>query len=237
MLFIIHKLFPGEKPGAERFYRKFMNSEHFFLQAVSPKIAEEIYNRYMVTDFPPAERKPLAMILQGMLKGNYEFLGLYAADQTLAGYAVLVTERGQSAALLDYYAVLPQNRCGGVGSAGLALLRQYYAGRLDNILIESEYPAEAPDPALAERRLGFYARAGCRKTSIAERLFGVRYTIFSLDCSASGAKRTSQQLEEDLRRIYAGMIPEPAFSLRVQFGENAAVFQAPQAWDSETSSR
>ena len=137
-----------------------MTTTQFYLQPVSLQQAQQIYEQHMTRDFPPAELKPFAMIRQGMQQGSYDFLALYRADDTLMGYAVLVAEPGQPAALLDYYAVLPQTRGGGVGAAGLQLLRQYYAAQKDSILIESEYPAEAPDPAAARRRIGFYQRHG-----------------------------------------------------------------------------
>ncbi len=190
------------------------------LRPVLPEEAAVIYEQHMVRDFPDSERKPFAMIREGMERGTYDFLALQNG-QGLAGYAALVAEPEQSAILLDYYAVLPTLRGSGAGTAGLALLRQYYAGKRDNILIESEHPDEAPDSALAERRLGFYTRAGCRATGIAERLFGVRYDIFSLDCSAQGAARSTPLLQNDLEALYRHMIPEPAFSLNVQFGDAA----------------
>lgn len=200
------------------------------LEPVSTQDAAEIYEEYMISDFPPSERKPFAMIRQGMETGEYEFLALRDTFG-LAGYAVLVLEQGRKAALLDYYAVVPQRRCSGTGALGLSLLRKYYAQRLDNILIESEHPDEAPNPALAGRRLGFYERAGCRATPIAERLFGVRYIIFSLDCTDQGAARSVQELEKSLREIYGSMIPEPARQKFVRFGDEALKPCPPMDWE------
>lgn len=207
-----------------------MTTTQFYLQPVSLQQAQQIYEQHMTRDFPPAELKPFAMIRQGMQQGSYDFLALYRTDDALMGYAVLVAEPGQPAALLDYYAVLPQTRGSGVGAAGLQLLRQYYAPQKDSILIESEYPAEAPDPALAERRLGFYIRGGARKTSIAERLFGVRYTIFSLDCSAQGSARSESELEQALQGIYRRMIPGTVCAQAVQFGAEAIPYRPTVEW-------
>ena len=100
-----------------------MTTTQFYLQPVSLQQAQQIYEQHMTRDFPPAELKPFAMIRQGMQQGSYDFLALYRTDDTLMGYAVLVAEPGQPAALLDYYAVLPQTRGSGVGAAGLQLLR------------------------------------------------------------------------------------------------------------------
>lgn len=207
--------------------RKFME---LTLKAVDTSAAQNIYEKHMIRDFPPAERKPFAMIREGMENGSYEFLALQTQNE-LAGYAVLVSQGRQSAVLLDYYAVVPPLRGQGTGAAGLALLRQYYSGKKENILIESEYPGEAPDPALAERRLAFYARAGCRGTAIAERLFGVRYNIFSLDCSEKGAARSVQRLENDLAQIYKAMMPPEVFAKYVQFGKAALPARPPIEWE------
>ena len=76
-------------------------------------------------------------------------------------------------ALLDYLCVSPARRNGGLGAAILEKLREAEADTV--IFGESEIPCYAPDPAMAERRLGFYARSGARTAGYDTAMFGVPY--------------------------------------------------------------
>jgi len=76
-------------------------------------------------------------------------------------------------ALLDYLCVSPARRGDGAGGEILRLMRKLYAGW--TILAESESPAEAPDTALAKRRLGFYDRSHALLAGYDTEAFGVRY--------------------------------------------------------------
>ena len=88
--------------------------------------AQTIYETYMVQDFPPSELKPFASVQGLMRRGLYEPLALYA-DGALAAYAWLVVLPGCPGALLDYFAVLPERRGGGVGTRALQALAGHYA--------------------------------------------------------------------------------------------------------------
>ena len=63
----------------------------------------EIYQSHLVEDFPAGEVKPLAHMLEGRKKGQYEAYGLFEKD-TLKGYAYFIKNSTQPAALLDYLA-------------------------------------------------------------------------------------------------------------------------------------
>ena len=72
-----------------------------------------------------------------------------------------------------YLCVSPARRNGGLGAAILEKLRE---AETDTVIFgESEIPCYAPDPAMAERRLGFYARSGARTAGYDTAMFGVPY--------------------------------------------------------------
>lgn len=175
--------------------------------------AREIYETRMVEDFPPDELKPFRSIEQAIRAGLYEPLAFFR-DGALAAYAFQVAVPGCRSALLDYFAVLPALRGGGVGTEALRDLAAWYAPRLADLIIECEHPAEAPDPAAARRRIGFYLRAGARATALESRLFGVRYYICALPC---GADAPDAELNEDLRTIYRTIVPDPYYRGNVIF--------------------
>lgn len=175
----------------------------------------DVYDRWMKTDFPPEELKPYGSMAQMMAKGWYEPLAL-VEEQTgeMSAYAFQTTVPGCRCALLDYFAVLPALRGKGAGTAALGALAEHYAGWMDALIIECEHPAEAPDPEVARRRIGFYLRAGARTTAIESRLFGVRYLVLALPC---GGTVTDAAVSADLRRIYGQTVPEPYYRGNVIF--------------------
>ena len=116
--------------------------------------------------------------------------------------------------LLDYFAVLPQYRGSGVGTAVLKELAAYYAPRKQSLIIECEHPAEAPEPAVARRRIGFYLRAGAHAAAMESRLFGVRYQIYSLP---AGGLAKDEEIHCDLQELYRTMVPEPYYRGNVNF--------------------
>jgi len=116
--------------------------------------------------------------------------------------------------LLDYFAVLPQYRGSGVGTAVLKELAAYYAPRKQSLIIECEHPAEAPEPAVARRRIGFYLRAGAHAAAMESRLFGVRYQIYSLP---AGGLAKDEEIHRDLQELYRTMVPEPYYRGNVNF--------------------
>jgi len=117
-----------------------------------------VYLNEMRRDFPPTELKPLSMVLNSEAVGDSHTWGVYDGE-TLVAYLLMVRPRGATVSQLDYFAVLPACRAAGLGAKLLAALPGKEAGA-DAILIEAELPEKADDPAMAVRRLGFYARCG-----------------------------------------------------------------------------
>ena len=132
------------------------------IKRLSPAGCEELYHTALPRDFPAAECKPFAEIRRLLEAGVYEPLLLTDDAGARLAYAWQVVLPGQRTALLDYFAVRCDLRGSGVGTAALQLIRDYYALRVQDLLLECEHPAEAPDPAVARRRIGFYLRAGAR---------------------------------------------------------------------------
>ncbi len=176
---------------------------------------KEVYDRRMTADFPPSELKPYQDMKRLMEKGWYEPLTLvHETTGAMAAYAFQTVIPGCRCALLDYFAVLPELRGQGTGTAALSALAEHYARRLDGLIIECEHPAEAPDPAAARRRIGFYLRAGARATAIESRLFGVRYLVLALPCRDTVSEAA---VSADLRRIYRLTVPDPYYRGNVIF--------------------
>ena len=160
-----------------------------------------VYRDHVKADFPPAERKPLAMIEAQVRTGQYDTLGLFRGEELLA-YAFLWRDKAGRCVLLDYLAVCRGGRGQGTGSAFLEQLKDHYGG-FDGLLVE----AEAEDPkageeanALRRRRIGFYRRCGFRMLDYRARLFGVTYSMLAsgtlTDADALAAHRRHYRLDQ-----------------------------------------
>ena len=120
-------------------------------------------------------------------------------------------------ALLDYLCVAADRRNGGLGSVILEKLRETEGDTV--IFGESEIPRYAPDPAMAERRLGFYARNGARTAVYDTEMFGVPYkTLYWAEGDVDEAA-----LMEEHRFVYANTFAPDKFAryVRIPFDPQA----------------
>ncbi len=178
------------------------------LKNQTPDVAINTFHTHMQRDFPQSEIKPWEIAMDLYRRGIYEMLEAWE-DGKMVGYVWTVCPAGD-AVLIDYLAVLPEFRGSGVGSRMLNALRRRYQNGGKILLLESEYPQEAPDLEIARRRLGFYARAGFADTGVQVRLFGVRFCILSP--VGEGAKWR-------MTEIYRAMFPEELYHQAVEFLE------------------
>lgn len=139
-----------------------------------------LYETDLCRDFPASERKPLAMILAAEARGSAHSWGVFEGEN-LAAYLLMVRPEGCPISHLDYFAVLPDRRAGGLGAQLLAQLPAHEPGARA-IVIEAEWPEKAEDEAMAHRRLGFYARAGAVDTGWTEHLFDAWFRVLVLPC-------------------------------------------------------
>lgn len=154
----------------------------------------KVYNTDMKESFPAAELKPLAAIEKMWREGWYKPYCLFD-DDALVGVAFLWLGH-PGWALLDYLCVTAGRRNDGFGSQILRLLPR--AEPRTVIFGEAEAPAHAPDPAMAERRLGFYARSGLRTAGYDSEVFGVHYkTLYLADREVD-----DDELMEEHRFVY-----------------------------------
>ena len=130
----------------------------------------------MKESFPAAELKPLRNMERMWADGWYRPWCLFDGDNIVGEAFLWLGHPGW--ALLDYLCVAPGCRNGGLGSVILQKLREREADTV--IFGESEAPADAPDPEMAERRLGFYARNGLRMAGYDTEMFGVHYKTLYL---------------------------------------------------------
>lgn len=163
--------------------------------------ASDIYERYMVTHFPPDEMVPFRLMEQHMEKGAYFPYGYYKDDR-LIGYTYVI--RKGKKLLLDYFAVLEQYRREGYGSL---ILKQLEAtlSEGETLMIELEQPdhEEAEMRQLQFRRISFYVRNGAKGAGATEMLNGCTYRLFTL-----GEPLYGDRAVEAMREIYETYLSE-----------------------------
>lgn len=131
--------------------------------------------------FPERERVPFRIFTD---PARYELLAL-EEDGAFRGFAACRERQGLAS--LIYFAVLPAFRSRGLGGEALEAIARRFAGTRLFIDIENPFE-EAPDRALRERRLRFYARHGFEDTGITEAWQGVNYRILSLGGAVTAAE-------------------------------------------------
>ena len=172
-----------------------------------------VYLDEMRRDFPRTELKPLSMILNGEASGAGHTWGVFDGD-TLAAYLVMVRPEGCRASLLDYFAVVPAYRASGIGTDLLAALPAHEQDA-EVILIEAELPDRAEDSAMAERRLGFYARCGALDTDWTEYFIEAWFCILALPRAGQGVD--VDRAIEALRECYSSVISPAEMEKYIHF--------------------
>ena len=131
------------------------------LKLPTPEQLRLVYDRDLREAFPQAELKPLANMEKMWSEGWYKPYCLFEGEEILGEAFLWLGHPGW--ALLDYLCVSPAARNGGLGAAMLKELSRVEA---DSVIFgECEAPEDAPDPEMARRRLGFYARNGLRTSA------------------------------------------------------------------------
>jgi len=196
------------------------------LKLASPEQTALAYRQDMESAFPPAELKPLENILAMCREGRYRPWCLFDGEELVGECFLWLGHPGW--ALLDYLCVAESHRNAGAGALILSELRRVEPETV--ILIESEAPIHAPDPVMAERRLGFYARNGCRTAGYDTDIFGVHYKTLYL----SGHTVPDGELEREHRFIYESAFSREKYRRYVRIprdpGEGARL-QVP--WDQD----
>lgn len=186
------------------------------LKLATPEQVREIYERDLKVSFPPAELKPVKNILEMMEAGCYRPWCLFDGEEIVGECFLWLGRPGW--ALLDYLCVSPKCRNGGLGSVILQKLREAEGDTV--IFGESESPADAPDPAMAERRLGFYARNGLRTAGYDTEMFGVHYKTLYL----AAAEVDEAALMREHRFVYENTFAADKFRkyVRIPYDPDAA---------------
>lgn len=180
----------------------------------------QIYETLLRPAFPPAELKPLSSMESLLEDGGYAPLVLADGDGFLGACFLWLGVPGW--ALLDYLCVHPDRRSGGCGAEMLRLMREAYPDWV--ILAEAETPALSPDPAMAERRLGFYARNQASMAQYESEAFGVRYKTLYW----SAAPVSEEALMRQHRFIYESCFDPEVFKKYVRIPRPANAPPMPQ---------
>lgn len=185
---------------------------------------EMVYERDLRVSFPAAELKPLRIIRRMLDDGLYRPWCLFDGEKIIGECFLWLGEPGW--ALLDYLCVSPAYRNGGTGALILEKMRQRERDTV--ILGESELPRFAPDPAMAERRLGFYARNGARTAGYDTEMFGVPYkTLYWSD-----EPLPDQRVMEAHRAIYLSRFSPEKYAKYVRIPRQPDAEPLPKvAWN------
>ncbi len=166
---------------------------------------KQIYKAYIRHDFPRSERRPFSSMEKMTNEGKYASYGYYGNGGLLAYACFILTEDGKYA-VMDYFAVVPNLRGRGTGSAFLQELKEWMpAGQ--GAFIEAESPDTAKtdeEAAIRQRRIHFYLSNGAELTGSKCLLFGVDYNILYISCDRAviSAEQMHQTVEDVYREIY-----------------------------------
>ena len=158
----------------------------------------DIINIHMNRDFPADELRPEWTFRNMIEEGSCRFYGLFDGE-VLVAYGNIVN--GVVSNLLDYFAVVPEFRCRGIGTIALSELMKV----CDGLILEVENPDYATDiktEKLRRRRIEFYKRMGAVESGISGRALGVEYLVLFI-----GKRRDFARLGIELRELYRTLYP------------------------------
>ncbi|MGL5437875.1 MAG: selenium cofactor biosynthesis protein YqeC [Lachnospiraceae bacterium] len=188
-----------------------------------------IYETYMILDFPKEELKPLKAIVWMLEKGIYDCLGLYQQEELMA-YAFFVKNEKRATLLLDYLAVTPTYRALGVGSVFIGQMKAHYSDRLA-ILLECESECTSPDEEqhqIRKRRIRFYLRNGCKRTSVKSFLYDVEYEILCLHLKEQQIDQTAE-----LESLYRLMFPDSVLDKHLRLWNRHQILCDAYQWENQ----
>ena len=172
----------------------------------------QTYKDHLRYDFPPDELKPLDRIEVSISEGKYLCIGAFGDDGKLVAYAFFVITGDKS--LLDYYAVIPQLRGKGIGSAFLS--EAIRKADSSFTMIEIDDPSEAADEKeklICQKRMDFYLNAGCINTEVRVAAFGVRFLLLEYPLKQ---KHTTSEVSEGYKDIYREILPKRMFDENIE---------------------
>ena len=150
--------------------------------------------------FPPNERNTIRSLFASGRDGNLDMIGIYAGD-ALAGF--LAVRKFRRIRYLAYFAVAPERRSEGIGSAAIQQLKMLYPDC--QIITEFEVPDSVHE--IRRRRRDFYIRNGFFETG-----WYTFYdeTEFQIACSEPEFDiRAFTQFLAYLNTIISDHIPQP----------------------------
>lgn len=184
-------------------------------RCLPPENLRDLYETHLRRDFPADELKPLDWLLRLTERGVYACHAFYE-EGALCAYACVFAPKDRKAALLDYFAVLPHRRGGGVGGQCFDLLGAYYRERggllLETELVDAARSSEERD--IRTRRNAFYVRHGAILTGVQSEAFGVKYSILCLP--GDGGRPADEQVYARLSALYRGLFPAPYLKTHVR---------------------
>ena len=194
------------------------------LRLPTPVQLEVVYKTDLQEAFPPAELKPLRAIQEMWRDGWYRPWCLFDGEEVAGVCFLWLGKPGW--ALLDYLCVPSRRRNGGIGAILLEEMRRKEPNTV--ILGECEAPQHAPDPPMAERRLGFYARNGARMAGYDTDVFGIHYkTIYWAEKPVC-----DEALMEQHRFIYQNRFAPDKYQQYVRIPRDPAAGPFPQVpWE------
>ncbi len=147
---------------------------------------KQIYHEYMRGDFPPRELRPYRAMVSAIRDGKYAAYGYFDGDRLL-GYSCCFLQPEKEYVFMDYFAVVPDLRDQGIGSAFLSELAEAVPAH-KGFFIEAECVSGAKNEKerdQRERRIRFYVRNGARVTTVKCMLFFIDYNILFLPAGDS----------------------------------------------------
>ncbi len=173
-------------------------------QSFDTEILEKIRLLYEAS-FPKEEKKPFPVMLRKRCAGLMTFFAIFDGGDDFAGF--MLTAHHERIVLLDYFAIEPAKRCGGIGSFAISALVKAYADRDIVIEIEDER-VPSDDGELRARRKNFYLRAGMKIMPYEISLYGVKMRVLT-----SGRDIAFDEYHRVYREVFGGEVAENIFLL------------------------
>ena len=132
-----------------------MNNIHLKLISPEDHLTDEL-ERINQASFPECERNSITDLFDSGNDGNLDMLGIFT-DEQLSGF--FTVRKYRKLRYLAYFAVSPDKRCQGIGSAALKKLKEFYPEC--QIVCEFEAPEDkAYNNDIRLRRKALYLRNG-----------------------------------------------------------------------------